>query len=150
MNNSPSPQFASRTCGAVACLILILGSGISQAQAPQTLTPIPAAATALEGLPTVRIDTTADRVARRELNASEAAKSRLRVRKVGSRYYWASLDDRPLTVTSSGGFTYLSSTEPGRYVRIRQLRDKLTYVEHVDTDTGSVTYWGELRIVLGK
>jgi hypothetical protein len=35
-------------------------------------------------------------------------------------------------------------------VRIRQLRDKLTYVEHVDTDTGSVTYWGELRIVLGK
>ena len=53
-------------------------------------------------------------------------------------------------MTSSGEFTYLSSNEPSRYVRVRRLNDRLTYIEHVDTALGSVTYWGELRIVIGK
>ena len=65
-------------------------------------------------------------------------------------FYWSSRDNRRLALTSSGEFTYLSSSEPGRYVRIRRLNDRLTYMEHVDTDLGSVTYWGELRIVFGK
>ena len=45
---------------------------------------------------------------------------------------------------------YLSSTEPGRYVRIRRLNDRLAYVEHLDTTLGTVTYWGELRVVVGQ
>jgi len=35
-------------------------------------------------------------------------------------------------------------------VRFRRLGERLSYVEHVDLDLGSVTYWGELRIVLDK
>jgi len=53
-------------------------------------------------------------------------------------------------LTSSGEFTYLSSGESCGYVRIRRLDDRLTYMEHVYTDLGSVRYWGELRIVSGK
>ncbi len=65
-------------------------------------------------------------------------------------YYWTSHDNRLLTLSASGDFTYLSSTEPGRYIRFRKVNDKISYIEHVDGNVGSVTYWGELRIVVGK
>ena len=119
-----------------------------QAQAPRT--EIPPNATALEGLPRVRIDATQDGVTRRVLDAAEADRGRLTIKVADGRLYWPGRDDRPLSVTSAGGFTYLTSTEPGRYVRFRRLGDTLAYVEHVDMEFGSVTYWGELRIVIGK
>jgi hypothetical protein len=111
---------------------------------------IPTNATALEGVPAVRIDTTQEGATRRELGAAEAAKNRLRITVVNGQYYWASRKDLPLTVSSSGEFIYLSSREPGKYVRVRRLNDKLSYIEHVDMALGSVTYWGELRIVVEK
>ncbi|MGE0447937.1 MAG: hypothetical protein AB7P99_22135 [Vicinamibacterales bacterium] len=98
----------------------------------------------------MRIDVTRDTTSRRELDRAEAARSRLAVRITDERFYWTSHGDRPLTLTSSGDFTYLWSAEPGRYVRIRRLDDRFTYVEHVDTEFGSVTYWGELRVVIGR
>ena len=58
--------------------------------------------------------------------------------------------DEPLTVSSSGAFTYLSSNEPGKYIRLTKVGDKLEYVEHVDKDFTSVTFWGELRVVMKK
>jgi hypothetical protein len=111
---------------------------------------IPGNATSLEGVPTVRIEATQDTVTRRELGGVEAAKSLLKIQIVDGRYYWASHGNRPLTVSTAGEFTYLMSAEPGRYVRFRRVNDRLTYAEHVDMASGSVTYWGELRVVLGK
>jgi hypothetical protein len=111
---------------------------------------LPTNATALEGLPTVRVETTAEGAIRRQLSGAEADGNRLRVRIDKGGLYWSSRDNRRLTLTPSGPFTYLASNEPGRYVRIQRLNDRFTYVEHVDTDLGSVTYWGELTIVLGK
>ena len=111
---------------------------------------IPQSATALEGVPRVRIDVTQDAADRRVLNTAEAATNELTIRIADGRFYWTSRDNRALALTSSGEFTYLSAKEPGDYVRLRRLNDTLTYVEHVDTPLGSVTYWGELRIVIGK
>jgi hypothetical protein len=110
----------------------------------------PPNATALEGLPTLRVETTPEATTRRQLDSEEAAASRLSIRIKDGSFYWSSRDDRRLTLTASGEFTYLSSTEPGRYVRIRRLNDRLTYVEHLDTTLGTVTYWGELRVVTGR
>jgi hypothetical protein len=45
-------------------------------------------------------------------------------------------------------YTHLSSTEPGTYVRFTERGNRLLYVEHLDMPFGSVTFWGELRIVL--
>jgi hypothetical protein len=109
----------------------------------------PPGTTALEGTPTLRVDTTRDSTTRRQLDAAEAAGSRLRIQIRDGAFIWSSRDDRRLTASASGAFTYLSSNEPGRYVRIQRLNDRLTYIEHVDTELGSVTYWGELRIVGG-
>ena len=142
-----------RKARAAACAIAILatlGTLSSAQEGPKDNLRLPQKATALEGLPEVRIDVTRDRTSRRELDPAEAAKSPLSIRITDGLFYWASHGNRPLASTSSGEFTYLSSAEPGRYVRIRRLNDTLTYVEHIDTEFGSVTYWGELRVVIGQ
>lgn len=147
-----------RIAGPLAALLLMTSGGVAQTTATGG-DLLPRNATALEGLPQVRIDTTRNDVRRRELDPSEAAKSRLLIKIVDGHFYWGDRTTTPLTVTSAGGFTYLSSGEPGRYVRFRYVNDTLTYVEHTDMAYGvensnmaygSVTYWGELRIILGK
>jgi hypothetical protein len=143
---------SGRGLGVLVGIGLTLGLVLArpQAQAPATVADIPRGAIALEGRPQVSVDVTKDGAQRKELDPADASKHRLRIRVVDGRFYWGTRDDRPLTVSSSGDFVYLSSAEPGRYVRFRRVNDALAYVEHVDTAFGSVTYWGELRIVLGK
>jgi hypothetical protein len=127
-----------------------LASGVLAQQAASPQKPeIPAGATVLEGVPAVRIDTSQAGATRQVLTPPEAAKERLRVRIVDGRYYWESRGNRLLSLAPSGEFTYLSSA-PGAYIRITRLNDRLAYVEHVDSPTGSITWWGELRVVLGK
>jgi hypothetical protein len=121
-----------------------------QTQTSSKSVVIPKDASALEGVPTVRVAVTSDATQRQELDRAGAAREALKIKIVDGRYYWTSREDRPLTLTSSGEFTYLSSAEPGQYVRFRKIDDKISYVEHIDMEFGSVTYWGELRIVVGK
>ena len=111
---------------------------------------IPGNATALEGVPTIKVETGEDATRRRTLTKAEATAETLAIRVVDGRYYWASRGNRPLTLTAAGEMTYLSSTEPGQYVRLRKIKNKLYYVEHLDMGPQSIIYSGELRIVLGE
>ena len=138
------------TAAAVAGFGLTAGIVLSQTPAPHNAVDLPPNATALEGVPEVRIDITTEGAMRRELGAAEAARDRLMIRVVDGHLYWMAGEERPLIVTSSRDFVYLSSTEPGRHVRVRRLNDTLKYIEHTDMPFGSVTFWGELRIVLDK
>jgi hypothetical protein len=70
----------------------------------------------------------------------------LTIRVVDGQFYWTSRENRPLRLSQSGEFTYLAS-DPGRYIRFTRLDDQIGYVEHLDAAWGSVTWWGELRIV---
>ena len=97
----------------------------------------------------MRIDSAEGTATRSILDAVEAAKARLTVRVTDGQFYWTTRGNRLLRVNTSGEFTYLSS-EPGQYIRFTRLNDKISYVEHVDLTSGSVTWFGELRIVLGK
>jgi hypothetical protein len=133
--------------GLIVIVLLLAGTAGGQDRPPLVF---PAGATALEGTPTLRVDTTRDSTTRRQLDAAEAAENRLRIQIRDGALIWSSRDDRRLTASAAGAFTYLSTSEPGRYVRIQRLNDRLTYIEHVDTELGSVTYWGELRIVAGR
>lgn len=132
----------------VLCAVLLLGYPAGGQDSPPIV--FPPNVTALEGLPTLRVETTPDATTRRQLDPAEADANRLRVQVKDGSFFWSSRGDRRLALTGSGDFTYLSSTAPGQYVRIRRLNDRLTYVEHLDTPLGSVTYWGELRIVIGR
>ena len=134
---------------AVGCLSLAVPYGFGQ-EAPQPQrVEIPANATSLEGIPTVRIDSAEGMASRRSLDAAEAAKAGLTVRVVDGQFYWTTRGDRLLHLNTSGEFTYLSS-EPGQYIRLTRLNDKISYAEHVDLNSGSVTWFGELKVVIGK
>ena len=99
------------TIGVAACLTL--GAALAgQAQTSGTKPVIPETAGTLEGVPTVRVDTTKEGARRRQLTGEEAAQSALKIKVVDGKYYWESRGNRPLTVTSSGEYTYLA-TEPG-------------------------------------
>jgi hypothetical protein len=137
--------------GLVTTLALMSGGAAGQTPAGRQAPVIPPGATELEGVPAVRLDATPEGTIRRQLDAEEAKKESLKVKVVDGQFFWASRENRPLTLRSTGEFTYLSSaTEPGRYVRLRRIDDRIQYVEHVDMAVGSVTYWGELRIILGR
>ena len=129
--------------------VLLAPPVLGQSQAPPAAVRIPPNAIALEGIPTVRVDAAQSGTTRHVLNAAESVKSRLLVKIIDGQYFWTSRDNRRLRLDASGPFTYLSS-EPGSYVKLTRINDKLTYVEHVDMPTGSVTWWGELQIVVGK
>ena len=141
---------ACRVLGVAAALIeATLAAGQTEMSSTQSLA-IPKDATALEGVPTVRLEVTSHDAKRQELDRKRGATEALRIEIADGRYYWTSREKRPLTLTTSGEFIYLTSTEPGRYIRFRKINDTISYVEHVEMEFGSVTYWGEMRIVLGK
>jgi hypothetical protein len=133
----------------VLLAVWLLAAVPGRAQTTEARTPLalPPDAIALEGLPNLRIDTDKDRVRRQVLDAQEAAQSRLTIKVADGKLYWAG---EPVKAWEAGGFTYLSSAEPGRYIRLQYMKDKLSYVEHVDMSHVCVTYWGELRIVLAR
>ncbi|OFW07653.1 MAG: hypothetical protein A3I61_17875 [Acidobacteria bacterium RIFCSPLOWO2_02_FULL_68_18] len=133
------------------CLALSATRSAGQGQDPAVpqKVEIPPTATVLEGIPTVRIDSTEADTTRRVLSVADAAKDRLTVTVVDGRFYWRSRGDRPLRLSSTGAFTYLSS-EPGTYIKITRVNNRISYVEHVDLGFESVTWWGEMRIVVGR
>ena len=110
---------------------------------------IPPDAIGLEGVPTVRVDSARGGTTRRELTAAEAAADRLVVRIVDGRFYWTSRENQQLQFVPAGEFTYLAS-DPGKYIRLTRLNDRISYIEHVDRAFESITWWGELRIVVHK
>lgn len=134
---------------ATACAMAASGVA-SRAQAPADGIGLPPNAMSLEGVPTVRLEATRDAATRRRLDSREALGERLVIQIDDGRLIWSSRGGRPLTVTSAGTYTYLLSAQPGQYIRLQRLNDRLTYVEHLDFDARSVTYWGELKIVLGS
>jgi hypothetical protein len=125
-----------------------VASNAQDASRPQSV-QIPAGAVTLEGIPTVRIDSTEQGATRRVLGAAEARRERLTVSQMNGKFYWASRENKLLQLNSSGPYTYLSS-EPGRYIRFTRINDRISYVEHLDSARGNVTWWGTLKIVVGK
>jgi hypothetical protein len=146
----PSLQRIVRVIAVVfACVGATAFSSSGQDRTPTQTVEIPAGATALEGVPTVRIDAAETGATRRVLDAAEAASQRLKVKVLDGKLYWASRGNRLLQLDTSGEFTYLAS-EPGQYIRLRAINDRIEYVEHVDQAAKSVTWWGELRIIIGN
>ncbi len=132
-----------------ACVAWAVAVGAAQTAARPEPVQIPKSAIALEGVPTIMVEDTGQATSRRALTPEEAAKNRLRVRVKDGRFFWESRDGGPLEVSTAGAYTYLMS-QPGRYIRLTNLNGRITYVEHVDQDSGSMTFRGELRIGLGK
>jgi len=110
---------------------------------------IPKGAVTLEGVPRVRIDDTEAGSQRRVLPKKEADEHQLRIQVRDGQFFRAGKGNAPLKVDAAGAYTYLSS-QPGSYIRLTRINDRIAYVEHLEEGPNHVTFWGELRIVLGK
>ncbi len=126
------------------CVAILFGQGAT----PRAI-EIPPNATALEGIPKVRVEIGEARTTRHVLDPTEAAKDRLRISVIDGQVYGTTREKRRLRLDASGDYTYLSS-EPGKYIRLTRVNDTLSYVEHLDLGSQSITWWGELKIVIGK
>jgi hypothetical protein len=106
-------RICSRTTqaiGIVAALAILSWASSSRAQTIGATPVIPDSATALEGLPAARLDVTREGARRQRLDRDQAANQALQIKIVDGRYYWTSRENRPLTLTTSGEFTYQAST----------------------------------------
>lgn len=129
---------------------LVLLLALSTAQAPAAS----GAAVVLSGRPVTRTEGAHD--AARHSAVADADRDKLKVVIVrkGTRYFWASRDNRELERRVSGAFHIFVDRTDGGYVRVfdrstlpdsmRPEGPQFEYTEHVPQFRGTVTYWGTL------
>jgi hypothetical protein len=128
----------------------LLGSRASAAQEDVPgVVKVPPTVTALEGRPLVVTRSEAGETERTVLAPEQAKEQRLLVTVVDGRFYWASRQNRPLTMTTSGAFTLLDSGV-GSYVKFTSVDGRILYIEHVNVGMNTLTYWGVLEVVTGR
>lgn len=128
--------------------VLLFGTliaSLTAQSAAQDAVVLPSTATALEGRPTVVVTSGEEGTEKKALSAEEARKGRLLITIVNGEFFWASRENRPLELTTSGAFSYLSS--PGAYIKFTRIGRKIVYMEHVSLWLTTLTYWGELEVV---
>src|SRR5262245_51583178 len=129
---------------------LLLGSGAFSQEDPSRPS-VPARAIRFDGAPPVNVESRRDPGMRRALiGPQEKPLSDPQEKKVG--LFVGS--KRRLPAYEPGAYTHLRGM-PGQYIRIKPLNETLSYVERVDTygervdaPSGSVTWYGELRMVV--
>ena len=97
------------------------------------------------GAPLVRVDADGNEVKRTELSEAAGEKYACRIVRKGRRYVWASRDNRELTRSVAGDWTYYVSPEGSGYVKVLTgvTGRPFDYVEHVTGEFKTVTYWGK-------
>ena len=130
--------------------VLILLAVLSAAQAPESV----ATAVVLSGRPVARTDAAHD--LSRHITVADAERDKLKVVIVrkGTRYFWASRENRELERRVSGAFHIFVDRTEGGYVRVfdrstlpdsmRPDGPRFEYTEHVPQFRSAVTFWGTL------
>jgi hypothetical protein len=105
-----------------------------------------AADTEFEGTPGTKVEVTLGAVSSEKVPKGEALQHRVLITREGDQYFWASRNNTPLYRLDSGDYvTYIAATGVG-YVRVlnpsKARGRKVTYMEHLTVQLGSVTYFG--------
>jgi len=105
-----------------------------------------AADTEFEGTPETRVEVTLGATTSEAVPRAEREKRRVVITREGDQYFWASRNNTPLYKLDSGDYvTYVAATGVG-YVRVLSARKaigrKVTYMEHLTVQMGSITYFG--------
>jgi hypothetical protein len=110
------------------------------------------AAIVLEGRPVARVESSEDAAKHGALSAAERDRLKVVIVRKGSRYFWASRENRELERRVSGPFHYFVDRTEGGYVRIfdrstlpesmRPEGARFEYTEHVPVWRGTVTLFG--------
>ncbi len=135
---------------ATLCTIAATATLSAQKAAQPQPVELPTGTLTLEGVPRVRIDDTETGSRRHVLDRKEADRHQFSIQvKDGQFFRGGTANQPPLKVEAQGAYTYLSA-KPGSYIRFTRMNDRIAYVEHLEEGQNHVTFWGELRIVIGK
>lgn len=148
--NSASKSSAARGAIVAAALAVLL-------LVPSAVT---AATVVLDGSPSIRVDSDATQTRRRELTGTDRAKARVRIERVGDKYFWVTRGDRELIHHEGGIYHYFIDPLGGGYVKVVDWHDvpaadrpkgpRYSFYEHVSLGEGTITYWGGVETaVLG-
>jgi hypothetical protein len=106
----------------------------------------------LDAKPTVKVESSKDLTKRDLLSNTDQEKYRVRIIKNGTRYLWASRENRELLHELSGAFHLFVDPRGGGYVKVfdnthlpeslRETGERFQYMEHLTLWLGTITYWG--------
>ena len=106
----------------------------------------------LDAKPTVKVESSKDLTKRDLLSNTDQEKYRVRIIKNGTRYLWASRENRELVHQLSGAFHLFVDPSGGGYVKVfdnthlpeslRETGGRFHYMEHLTLWLGTITYWG--------
>jgi len=106
----------------------------------------------LDAKPTVKVESNKDTTKRDLLSKTDQEKYRVRIIKDGTRYLWASRENRELVHQLSGAFHLFVDSRGGGYVKVfdnthlpesmREAGGRFQYIEHLPFWLGTPTYWG--------
>jgi hypothetical protein len=101
--------------------------------------------TGFAGTPLVRVDSDEKETKRTELSDTAGEKYQCRIVRKGRKYLWASRNNRELTRSDAGDWTYYVSPEGSGYVKVFHGAAEMPfdYMEHVTGELKTVTYWGK-------
>lgn len=97
------------------------------------------------GKPLVRVDSDGNETKRTELSDEAGMKYQCRVVRKGKRYTWASRGGRELLQSTAGDWIYYISPEGSGYIKVYRGGGEVPfdYIEHLSSETKTVTYWGK-------
>ncbi len=130
----------------MTAFLLVQLLSLPLAQAPADATVV------VEGRPVARVDSSEDATKHGALPEIEREKLKVVIVRKGSRYFWASRENRELERRVSGPFHYFIDRAEGGYVRIfdrstlpesmRPEGARFEYTEHVPVWRGTLTFFG--------
>jgi hypothetical protein len=92
------------------------------------------------GFPVSKIESNQNQTKRYELTKNQTKEYQVVISEFEGRFYWESRNKLELIKTISGIYTnYVSPTGSG-YIKVSTLDN--TYLEHINSGLGTITYWG--------
>ena len=92
------------------------------------------------GFPVSKIESNQNQTKRYELTKKQTKEYQVVISEFEGRFYWESRNKVELIKTISGIYTnYVSPTGSG-YIKVSTLDN--TYLEHINSGLGTITYWG--------
>ena len=95
------------------------------------------------GFPVSKIESNQNQTKRYELTKNQTKEYQVVISEFEGRFYWESRNKVELIKTISGIYTnYVSPTGSG-YIKVSTLDN--TYLEHINSGLGTITYWGVVQ-----
>jgi len=123
-------------------LFLVLVMSVSRAAIAEASSNF----TTIIGTPKAKVETHADSTKRSKLNAQQGVEYHMEIVRQGGEFIWISREGKTLTHSISGAYDNFVNPEGAGYVKVMMLQGECEYMEHVNLQLSTITYYGECDV----